>query len=96
MIILLNLFILESESRSITKLATFMPTAEFVQHVVPFHDQYQRSHTIWSPDSRFFVLNSITSEGKPGVFVVSVSEDGLQPRLIALGTLPFWAPEQKY
>ena len=58
--------------------------------VVPVFDQYQRSHTIWSPDSTHIVVNGVTADNRPGIFVVSADGE-TPPRLVALGTLPFWS-----
>ena len=94
LILLFTLFILDAESQEASRLLTFIPSPDFVQQIVPFHDQYQRSHTIWSPDSEYLVLDNLTSEGKPGIFTVSVSgrEETPEPRMIAHGNLPFWSP----
>lgn len=69
--------------------ASFIPTSDFLS-VLPFYDQYQRSGTLWSPDSREFVFAGLDAEGKPGIYVVAA--DGAEPaRKIAEGELAFWS-----
>ena len=73
------------EARYVT---TFSPTESF-QNILPFFDQYQRSGTIWSPDSQELVLSGIDGSGNAGIYVVSA--DGGDSRKIADGDLAFWA-----
>jgi Tol biopolymer transport system component len=68
--------------------AAFQPTDSFLQ-VFPFFDQYQRSGTIWSPDSQNLVLAGIDSSGNPSIYVVGA--DGSQSQKIADGDLAFWS-----
>ncbi len=70
------------------RVAAFQPTDAFRQ-VFPFFDQYERSGTIWSPDSRELVLAGVDSGGSPSIYVVSA--DGSQIRKIAEGDLAFWS-----
>jgi Tol biopolymer transport system component len=72
-------------------LATIVPTRSFMRQMVPFFDQYQRSATIWSPDSRNIVLNAVTQDNRPGVFVISLNNPE-EPQFIAYGLLPVWSP----
>ena len=73
------------ETKQVT---TFSPTESF-QSVLPFFDQYQRSGTIWSPDSKELVLSGVDEGGNAGIYVVSA--DGGDARKIADGDLAFWA-----
>jgi len=68
--------------------ATFAPTIAF-QQVLPFYSQYQRSATIWSPDSQYLVLSGIDSAGEDGIYTVGA--DGSQFQKIADGNLAFWS-----
>jgi hypothetical protein len=58
---------------------------------VPFYDQYLRSSTIWSPDGRRIVVDSIDQDGSAGIYVISADEPS-PPRRVADGVLPFWSP----
>jgi len=88
--LLLNVSILDVESGEVKSLLSVRPTRAFLGQVVPFFDQYQRSHTIWSPDSTHIVVNGVTGDDRPGIFVVPV-EDGGTPQLLAYGIFPFWS-----
>ena len=46
-------------------IARFPPSRGFF-NVLPFFDQYQRSSTPWSPDSRFIGFTAITNQGTSG------------------------------
>lgn len=39
--------------------ATIRPAPEFVQQIIPFFDQYNRAYSVWAPDSRNVVLNTL-------------------------------------
>ncbi len=91
-LMLFTIFILDTEAETIRQIGTFPPAEEFARQIVPFHDQFQRSHTIWSPDSEMIVINAIAGDGNPAIFGVSASDPSPKPRLLAHGTLPFWAP----
>ena len=69
--------------------ATFRPTSDFLR-ILPFFDQYLRSATIWSPDSRDLVLPGYNAAGQATIFVVS-SDGRSEPRPLADGTLAFWS-----
>jgi len=68
--------------------ATFVPTASF-QQILPFYSQYQRSGTIWSPDSQSLVLSGVDPAGKNAIYTVGA--DGSQFQKIADGDLAFWS-----
>lgn len=70
------------------QVAAFVPTDSFLQ-VIPYYDQYQRSGTLWSPDSQNLVLASVDSAGQSAIYVASA--DGSQYRKIADGDLAFWS-----
>ena len=91
-VLLLQVQVLDIASGEIRLLSTIRPAAEFLRQIVPYFDQYQRSATIWSPDSRFVVLNAATRDGHPGIYSVPISS-GEEARFIANGQLPFWSPQ---
>ena len=70
------------------EVATFAPTVSF-QQVLPFYSQYQRSATIWSPDSQNLVLSGVDSAGENAIYTVGA--DGSQFQKIADGDLAFWS-----
>lgn len=74
------------ESRQV---AVFSPTGQFLS-VVPYFDQYQRSATIWSPDSRNIVVAAIGRDRQNGIYVLDASGE-LEPRWLVGGDLAFWS-----
>ncbi|MFW5689341.1 MAG: hypothetical protein ACOC1U_07210 [Spirochaetota bacterium] len=51
-------------------LATMLPARAFAQQIIPFVDQYERTATIWSSDSRLVALNSRSVTGQPVIHLV--------------------------
>ncbi len=51
-------------------IATIRPAPEFVQQFIPFFDQYNRGYSIWAPDSRNVVLNTLASTGERVIILV--------------------------
>lgn len=88
----MNISILDVVKDKLIHLGSIKPTQAFVRQVVPFYDQYQRSATIWSPDSKYIVVSAVASDDQPGVFVVPVADDS-QPYFIDHGISPFWSWE---
>jgi Tol biopolymer transport system component len=85
----LQLFVYDLDEEVSQRLATFRPTSEFFR-ILPYYDQYQRSATIWSADSKMIAYALIGETGTGQVFIVSV--DGNQgPRRIAEGEIAYWA-----
>ncbi len=78
----------ELASGQTRRVAGFAPTEAFLS-LLPFFDQYQRSGTIWSPDSRALVLSGLDAGGKPGIYVVGA--EGGNPLKVADGDLAFWS-----
>jgi len=70
-------------------IARFPPSRGFF-NILPFFDQYQRSSTIWSPDSRFLAFTAITADGASGIFV-SRADGNILPRFITAGDDAFWS-----
>jgi TolB protein len=87
----LDLSVLDVDSGEVTSLITRLrPTDAFMTQIVPHFDQYQRSSTIWSPNDRYLVINSMTEDNRPGIFVIDATGN-LQPRLANYGVMPFWS-----
>ena len=84
----LDLQIYDLASGKITQASTFAPTDSFLQ-VFPYFDQYQRSGTIWSPDSKNLVLAGLDDKQGASIFVVNA--DGSKIQRIAGGNLAFWS-----
>ena len=66
------------------------PTQGYARNVLPFFDQYQRSATMWSPNSRRLTFSATTSRDFPGVFVAAAS-GRFRPVFSGPGDLPFWS-----
>lgn len=71
-------------------LATIRPPESFITQILPFYDQYQRSATIWSPDARNLVINAMTGDNRPGIFILP-ADGSLEPRFVEFGTMAFWS-----
>ncbi len=83
--------IIESDTGRVRRLGPVVPSVEFHGTYVPYFDQYNRSGTIWSPDSRYVLLNAQTEdENRPGIYLVDV--ETMERELIAHGHMPFWRP----
>ena len=63
----------------------------FLRLHLPFFDQYLRSTSIWSPNSRFLTYAALTAAGGPGIFV-SAASGTLRPQFLAAGDLASWSP----
>lgn len=63
----------------------------FLRLHLPFFDQYLRSTSIWSPNSRFLTYAALTAAGPPGIFV-SAASGTLRPQFVAAGDLATWSP----
>ncbi|HUZ17406.1 MAG TPA: hypothetical protein VMV68_03395 [Spirochaetia bacterium] len=73
-----------------TWLVAQFPPAQGMLNVFPYIDQYQRSETIWSPDSRYLLFTADTSRGNPGVFVAQ-ADANIRPTLIGAGDYASWS-----
>ncbi len=87
----LAVFVIDAATAEATQAAVIRPTPQFLTGVVPFHDQYQRSSTMWSPDGSRIVVDAIGDDGQPGIYLLPADGSG-PPRLVAEGVLPFWSP----
>jgi Tol biopolymer transport system component len=85
----LRLYVLDVQTGESRELALFRPTQDLV-NILPYFDQYSRSATIWSPDSRNLVIPANSQEGEPNIFVVEADGDP-RPTLITDGTMAFWS-----
>ena len=73
------------------RVAQFPLSPRFVREQLPFFDQYLRSTSVWSPDSRSLAYPALTADGTPGIFV-SPASGTLRPQLIAEGDFAHWSP----
>ena len=73
------------------RVAQFPLSPRFVREQLPYFDQYLRSTSVWSPDSRSLAYPALTEAGTPGIFV-SPANGTLRPRLIADGDFAHWSP----
>jgi hypothetical protein len=80
----LELHIAEAKSGETKRIARFEPSQAFM-NLLPFFDQYQRSATIWSPDS-----NNLVISAADGLFIVPSSGD-FEPRFLVPGRMGFWS-----
>ncbi|MDE0447453.1 MAG: hypothetical protein OXH96_12340 [Spirochaetaceae bacterium] len=73
------------------RVTQFPLSPRFVREQLPYFDQYLRSTSVWSPDSRTLIYPALTEAGTPGIFV-SPANGTLRPRLVAEGDFAHWSP----
>ena len=88
--ILFRWLIYNVESEELEILTTFNPTREFLE-TVPYFDQYHRSLTFWSPDSRYFVLTKAKENRLEGTVWVYDVTGQAEARQVGEGTLAVWS-----
>ncbi len=84
-----GLFVLDTKTKKTKNLLFFIPTPQFLE-VLQVFDQYQRSATIWSPDSENIVVPVLINRESAAIVVLAASGN-LEPRPIADGWLAFWS-----
>ncbi len=89
--IIFRMLVHNVEQDETVAIGPFLPTNSFRNQLVPYFDQYERSITLWSPDSEFVVINAVTGDRQPGIFVVPADGESA-PQRVAEGSFPFWAP----
>lgn len=89
--LLFELHVAQAKNGESERIALFQPTQGFL-NLFPFFDQYQRSATIWSPDSNYLVISAIAGEDSQGLFIVPASGN-FEPRFLAEARLGFWSRE---
>ncbi len=90
-IVFLELYVADSRSGESERIWLFRPTAPFLDMLVYF-DQYQRSSTIWSPDSNYLVVPVVLEDDRQGLAIVR-SSGGFEPRLLIEAQLGVWSWE---
>ncbi len=70
-------------------IARFPPSRGMIS-VIPYFDQYHRSATIWSPDSRFVAFTALGADGAPGLYVAQ-ADGNIKPRFLTQGDYAFWS-----
>ena len=87
--LLLSLSIMTAESQAVQEIANFEPAPAFMSQILPHFDQYQRSGSLWSPDSRYLVINAM-HDGKPAVYAVDTTGKR-EPDFLMDGQFAFWS-----
>ncbi len=88
-ILQLSLRVLDVENGAAREIALYVPTNQFL-NILPFFDQYQRSDTLWSPDSQRLVYSALEPNGKIGIFVADASGE-TNPTRLSEGVFAFWS-----
>jgi Tol biopolymer transport system component len=84
----LEVWVYDRASATTKQVAGFTPTDTF-QQIFQYYSQYQRSDTIWSPDSQELVLSGVDAGGANAIYTVEA--DGSHFQKIADGDMAFWA-----
>jgi len=84
--------IYDMENDTLEILTSFSPTTHFLQ-TVPYFDQYHRSLTFWSPDSRYFVITKAeqSESSRQGTAWVLDTTGQAEPVQVGRGTLAVWS-----
>ncbi len=77
------------EGGVVTGFGTITPTRTFAINYLPFWNQYDRSHTVWSPDSSGFFYTA-SDDGIDHVYLQDLDIE--EPLLIGLGAMAISAP----
>jgi Tol biopolymer transport system component len=85
----LDVMILDIASGESRLVQTFFPSASFIA-LLPFFDQYQRSATIWSPDSQHLVISAIVSDSSELIMVLDAIGDS-PVKILDSGQIAFWS-----
>ena len=86
----LHLSFIDSETAAIRSERDLRVSELFAFQVLPYFDQYARSHRFWAPDNSAIVL-PLTDENNLD-HVVVIPADGSDPREVATGWVGFWSP----
>ena len=86
----LHLSFIDSETAAIRSERDLRVSELFAFQVLPYFDQYARSHRFWAPDNSSIVL-PLTDENNLD-HVVVIPADGSDPREVATGWVGFWSP----
>ncbi len=92
--LLTRIEIVDPRNGSAVQVADTLSTREFAQYLSYF-DQYSRSTTPWSPDSKKLVFHTILSERQTveiGVAILSANSAAVSIRRLATGANAFWSP----
>ena len=84
----LDVWVYDRVSGASKQVASVTPTGSFEQ-IIQYYSQYQRSDTIWSPDSQALVLSGVDADGQNAIYTVGA--DGSHFQKIADGVLAFWS-----
>ena len=84
----LELHVIKIPQGESTLLFSFVPSEQFAT-LLPYIDQYQRTLTIWSPDSQYLAISGYTQQG-PAI-VVAQADGDFEPRVLEPGILAVWS-----
>ncbi len=65
-------------------------TATFAREILPFHEQFARSHSWWSPTGSAFCYGAVDDSGNDTIWVTHL--DRPKPERIATGSMAVWSP----
>lgn len=71
-------------------LARFTPTGEMI-YLINYFDQFNQSHRLWSPDSRYLVYGEVLPTGRTSVTVLDTTDSDAVPFSVANGFIGVWS-----
>jgi TolB protein len=72
------------------RVARFVPTTEMI-YLISYFDQFNQSHRLWSPDSRYLVYADETIGGQPTVNILDTTAPNAVPFAVARGRIGIWS-----
>jgi len=82
--------IMEVDDGEVRRYSAFVPTPELV-YLFTYFDQFAKSHSLWSPDSRYLVYSEVSEEDEPVISIIDTSVQDTFPLTIANGYLGIWS-----
>jgi Tol biopolymer transport system component len=86
-----RLRVLDIQADEVTTLVTFIPTQDMTL-LLQLFDMYQRSATIWSPNSENLVISALLQGEIPAVVVLDAT-GRFDPRPVGNGLVAYWSPD---
>ncbi len=85
----LTAFVMDVQTGNSQPLATFNPSRDYV-YLLNFADQFARSHSLWSPDGRWFTVAEQDENKPPAVYIVDTNQTAA-PQKVADGSIGIWS-----
>lgn len=82
--------VVDVDTGEVRRYSAFVPTAEMV-YMFTYFDQFAKSHSLWSPDSRYLVYSEVSDDMDAIISIIDTSVQDTFPLSIAEGYLGIWS-----